>query len=71
MLPSLRELAEIAIENQPYILEQDLRVGCPLCYYDKDRRFVIRYPDGTVEYHERPCSPAPEHCTPVRKRHRA
>jgi hypothetical protein len=30
---------------------------------------VIRYPDGTVEYHESPCSPDPEHCTPVRKRH--
>ncbi len=69
MLPSLRELAEIAIENQSYILEQELKDDCPLCYYGKDGRFVIRYPDGTVEYHESPCSPDSEHCTPVRKRH--
>ena len=70
MLPSLKELAEIAIENQPYILEQDLKDGGPLCYYGTDGRFVIRYPDGTVEYHKRPCSPDPKHCIPIRKRHR-
>ena len=66
MPPSLQELVDIAIENQPYILEQDLKDGGPLCYYDKEGRFVIRYPDGTVEYHERPCLPNPAHCIPVR-----
>ena len=49
MLPGLRELAEIAMERQPYILGQDLKDGCPLCYCDKEGRFVIRYPDSTVE----------------------
>ncbi len=66
MPPSLQELVDIAIENQPYILEQDLKDGGPLCYYDKEGRFVIRYPDGTVEHHERPCLPNPAHCIPVR-----
>ena len=61
-MSSLQELAKIAIENQPYILEQDLKDGAPLCYYDEDRRFVIRYPDGFVEYHDAPCLPNEEHC---------
>ena len=53
------------------ILEQDLKHGCPLCYYDDDHRFVIRYPDGTVEYHDEPCLPDPKHCVPIKKRNHA
>lgn len=68
---SLQELVEIAIENQPYILEQDLKNGGPLCYYDDDGRFVIRYPDGTIEHHDKPCPPKPEHCIPVKEHCRA
>ena len=59
---TLIEMFKIVKENQSYILEQDLKDGAPLGYYDAERRFVIRYPDGTVEYHEKACLPNLEHC---------
>ena len=71
MSPSLLKLVETAMENQPYILEQDLKNGGPLCYYDKEGAFVIQYPDGTIEHHDTPCPPNPEHCVPARDHRRA
>lgn len=42
---TFQELTKAAIENQPYILEQDLKNAGSLCYFDKEGRFVIRYPE--------------------------
>lgn len=53
---TLKELVETAIRNQPLILAEDQRQGAPLCYYEKGV-FIIKYPDGTVEKHDKPCLP--------------
>lgn len=46
---SLKELVEIAIKNQPIILEQELEKGVPLNYLDENGDYVLRYPDGRIE----------------------
>ncbi len=55
-MPPLQEMVEIAIRNQPLILAEDQRQGAPLCYYEKGV-FIIKYPDGTIEKHDKPCLP--------------
>ncbi|WP_446424993.1 hypothetical protein [Mailhella sp.] len=54
---TLKEMVETAIRNQPFILQEDKRKGAPLCYCTKDGRFVIEYPDGTVETYDKPRLP--------------
>ncbi len=54
---TLKEMIETAIRNQPFILKEDQRKGAPLCYYDRDGKFVIKYPDGYVEKYDSPRIP--------------
>ena len=46
---TMEELVMTAIENQPLILEQELKKGVPLNYFDENGQYVLRYPDGHVE----------------------
>ena len=58
---TLQEMVETAIRNQPFILQEDMRRGAPLCYF-KDGVFVIKYPDGTIEHYDKPCLPRESVC---------
>ncbi len=49
---TLEELVKTAIENQPIILELELKKGVPLNYFDENGQYVLRYPDGHVEASE-------------------
>ena len=46
---TLEELVKTAIENQPIILEQELKKGVPLNYFDENGQYVLRYSDGHVK----------------------
>lgn len=46
---TIEELVEIAIKNQPIILQQELEKGVPLNYFDENGQYVLRYPDGHIE----------------------
>ncbi len=53
---TFKEMIEAAIRYQPMVLAEDQRQGAPLCYYEKGV-FIIKYPDGTLEKHDKPCLP--------------
>ena len=46
---TLEELVATAIENQPVILEFELKKGIPLNYLDEQGQYTLRYPDGRTE----------------------
>lgn len=54
---TMDELVKAAIENQPLILEQELKKGVPLNYFDENGQYVLRYPDGHIEPAELPKLP--------------
>lgn len=49
MQSSLEEKVQCAIENQRIILEQELKKGVPLNYFDQNGQYILEYPDGRKE----------------------